>query len=138
MELYAEEVNYWKTSHSSPDKWLDKTKKLILDIDGTILGEGFGSDPIRQYSAYMLQFEIDGERYKIVWPVLPSRYNEEVAARRQATTFIYHDVKARVMSSKVLGSKAAFFSYWLLPDGRTASQASVTELSEGIPYLLQG
>ncbi len=137
MDLYAEQVNYWKTSQTSPDKWLNKTKKLILDIDGTILGEGFGSDPTRGYSAYMLQFEIDGERYKIVWPVLPSQTDDEIAAKRQATTFIYHDVKARVMSAKVLGSKAAFFSYWQLPDGRTASQASVVELTEGIPYLLQ-
>ena len=138
MELYADEVNYWKTSNSSPDKWMERTKALIESIDGIITGEGFGSDPSRGHSAYMLGFEIEGQKFKIVWPVLLSKYKEDVAARRQATTFIYHDVKARVMSAKVLGTKAAFFGYLQLPDGRTTTQASVEELSQGVPHLLEG
>ena len=139
MELYAEDVkNYWKTSKVSPDRWLEKAGELIESIDGAILGEAFGSDPVRGYAAYIFQFELDGQQFKIIWPVLPSRNGERLAARRQAATFIYHDVKARVMSAKVLGTRAAFFSYLLLSDGRTTTQASVEELMRGVPQLLQG
>ena len=137
-KLYAEDVkNYWKTSGTSADTWLEKAKKLILGINGKIIGEAFGSDPATGYSAYMLAFEIEDQRFKIIWPVLPTRHNENAAAKRQAATFIYRDVKAKVMSAKVLGVKAAFFSYMQLPDGRTTSQATVEELSQGIPYLLK-
>ena len=137
-KLYAEDVkNYWKTSGTSADTWLEKAKNLIISINGKIIGEAFGSDPATGYSAYMLAFEIEDQRFKIIWPVLSTRHNEIAAAKRQAATFIYRDVKARVMSAKVLGIKAAFFAYMQLPDGRTTSQATVEELSQGIPYLLK-
>ena len=137
IDLYAEDVNYWKTSKKSADQWLEKIKGLIESIDGVVLGEMFGSDPAHGHAAYMLQFELDGQRFKIIWPVLPTRHNEIAAAKRQAATFIYHDVKARVMSAKVLGTRTAFFAYLQLPDGRTASQATVDELVQGIPYMLK-
>lgn len=137
IELYAEDVNYWKTSTKSPDTWMEKTKELIEGIGGIVLMEGFGQEEYSGYSAYMLGFELGGQKFKIIWPVLSSKKQETIAARRQATTFIYHDVKARVMSAKVLGTRAAFFSYLQLPDGRTASQATVDELVQGIPYMLK-
>jgi hypothetical protein len=37
--VYAEDVPYWKTSQSSADAWLDKTKREITDINGKILAE---------------------------------------------------------------------------------------------------
>ena len=132
---YAEDVgNYWKTSQTSADMWMDKTQQLIKNIEGTILGVGYGSEPTTGRAAYMLQFQIGGNAYKIVWPVLPTTVSEK-AARIQAATFIYHDVKAKVSSAKVLGARAAFFSYLMLPDGQTATQASIETLSEGIPTI---
>lgn len=135
-KLYANNINYWKTSNVSPDKWMLKTMKLITGIGGTVLGQGFGSDVSQGKAAYMLTFELEGQRFKLVWPVLPTRYkDDELAARRQATTFIYHDVKARVMSAKVLGTRAAFFGYLQLPDGRTLTQATLDEVLQGVPLI---
>ena len=67
--------------------------------------------------------------------MLPSRGRNEGAARIQAATLIYHDTKAKCLSAVVLGARAAFFSYWMLPDGRTAVEASVPELAKGIPAI---
>ena len=136
MELpYGEDVNYWQTSNSSPDTWMEKTKKLITGLGGQVLMEGFGSEPTTGRSAFMLAFEIEGDNFKVVWPVLPSKTKKELAARRQAATMLYHDTKARCLSAVVLGVQAAFFSYLLLPDGRTAVEASLPELAEGIPSM---
>ena len=136
--MYAEEINYWKTGQSAPDSWLDKAKRQIKAIGGEILAEGFGSEPQTGRSAYMLGFEIDGERFKVVWPVLTSRTGNERAARIQAATMLYHDVKARCISSAVLGPRAAFFSFLLLPTGQTAAEATTPELLNSIPLLLTG
>jgi len=134
--LYADNVNYWKTSSSSPDKWMLKTMRLITSIGGVIQGQGFGSDVARGKAAYMLTFELEGQHFKLVWPVLPTRHkDDELAARRQAATFIYHDVKARVMSAKVLGTRAAFFGYLQLKDGRTLTQVTLDEVLQGVPLF---
>lgn len=133
---YAEEVNYWKTSRTSPDTWLEKAKREIARAGGKVLAEGFGSDNDR--AAYMLAFEFTGERFKAIWPVLPSKSGDDRAARIQAATMLYHDVKARAVSAKVLGIRAAFFSYLLLPDGRTAAEVATPELVEAMPKLLTG
>ena len=135
---YAEDVNYWKTGRSAPDVWLDRAKREIEKAGGRALGEGFGSDATIGRSAYMLAFELGGDRFKVVWPVLPSRSEDERAARVQAATMLYHDVKARCVSAKVRGARAAFFSYLLLPDGRTAVEASVPELADAVPEWLGG
>ena len=100
-----------------------------------MLMEGFGSEPTTGKSAFMLAFEIEGDNFKVVWPVLPSKRGNEKAARRQAATMLYHDVKAKCLSAVVLGARAAFFSYLLLPDGRTAIEATIPELTNGIPAL---
>lgn len=131
---FGETVNYWQTSKLSPDSWIDNTRDLIDGMGGRVLQEAYGSDDSGR-SAYMLAFEIKGERYKVIWPVLPSRSGNKKAAQRQAATLLYHDVKARCLSSVVLGIKVAFFSYLLLPDGRTAAQASLPELAAGVPSL---
>ena len=85
----------------------------------------------------MIAFEISGDRFKIVWPVLKSRSGNEKAARRQAATFIYHDVKAKCLSATVLGARSAFFSYLLLPDGRTVSEASDSEVIRLLPSIVR-
>ena len=134
---YAEDINYWQTSRSSPDAWTEKTKGQVVKLGGRVLMEGFGSEPTTGRAAYMLAFEVGGDRFKVVWPVLPTKSGkDERAAKVQAATMLYHDIKARCISATVLGARAAFFSYLMLPDGRTAAQASVPELARGIPQLL--
>lgn len=134
---YAEDIgHYWKTGQSSPDTWLEKARKIIADIGGIIETEGYGSSS--GYAAFMLTFSIDGQRFKVIWPVLPIRYgSKEIDARRQAATLLYHDIKAKAMTASVMGTRVAFFSYLSLPDGRTASELATPELSEHFPMQLK-
>ena len=131
---YGEDLNYWQTSSSSPDQWIEKAKKLILQLKGKILAEAFGSDASGN-SAFMLAFEISGDQFKVIWPVLPSKTKKERAAKVQAATFLYHDIKAKCLSATILGARMAFFSYLLLTDGRMASELSDPEMSENWPLL---
>ena len=132
--MRAEEVgHYWKTSKSSPDSWIEKAKKQIEEIGGTVLAEGFGNS--LGQAAYMLGFEIGGDKFKVVWPVLAS--DESLAARRQAATMLYHHVKAACMSSIVLGTRTAFFAHLMLPDGRVAAQVATPEIGKMFPPLLE-
>lgn len=133
----AEDTNYWKTSTSQPESWIDKSSKIIQDLGGKVYTHAFGQDD-QGNSAYMMQFAIGEDKFKLVWPVLPSRMGDEKAARRQAATLMYHDVKARCLTAKVLGSRTAFFSFLMLPDGRTVGQASIPELMQNIPLALSG
>ena len=136
MELpFAEDLgHYWKTGSSSPDTWLEMAKKLIREVNGEITAEGFGS--IGTQAAYMLVFRIDEDKFKVVFPVLHSRAGNTIAAKRQAATMLYHDIKAKCMVANVLGVKAAFFAYLMLPDGRTASELATPELGQTFPRLL--
>lgn len=135
---YAEDVNYWRTSKSSPDLWLARIKELIRKAGGRVLADGFGHDAISGRGAYMVGFDLAGQPYKIVWPILTSKTGDEVSAKRQAMTMMYHDVKSRIVSAKVLGLRAAFFSYLMLPGGQTASQLAVPELLDALPTFLGG
>jgi hypothetical protein len=135
--VYAEDVgNYWKTGQSAPDTWIDKAKGEIKAAGGKTLSEAYGSDGTGR-SAYMLEFAFAEERFRVVWPVLKSRANNERAARIQAATMLYHDVKARCVSAKVLSIRVAFFSYLLLPDGRTAAQVAAPDITALYPKLLE-
>jgi len=136
MDLpFAEDIgHYWQTSQSSPDQWIDRTRKLIESLDGIMLAEGFGS--VEGRSAYMMAFKFGEDQFKVVWPVLPSRAGKTLATRRQAATLLYHDIKAKAMTASVLGTKVAFFSYILLPDGRAASELANPELSQAFPLQL--
>jgi len=137
--LYAEDVgHYWRTSERHPDTWLDMAKKEIAAAGGTVLGMAMGTDEQSGRTAYMLAFTFGQDRFKAVWPALPSRSGNERAARVQAATMLYYDVKARCLSAKVLGTRAAFFNYLLLPDGRTTAEVAVPELSDALPRLLAG
>lgn len=134
--IYADEVNYWKTGNSAPDAWLDRAKREIATAGGKVLGEAFGRDESGR-AAYMLEFTFGQERFRAVWPVLPVRKPaDERAARIQAATMLYHDIKAKCVSAKVHGARAAFFQYLALPDGRTATQLAAPELIAQYPRLL--
>ena len=134
---YAENINYWKTSKSSPDTWLEKATKQIELLGGTVYTHAFGKDD-NGNSAYMMVFSIKGDKFKVVWPVLPTKSDNEAAAKRQATTLLYHDIKAKSLSATVKGVREAFFQYLTLPDGRTTTQASIDELMDGIPLSIAG
>ena len=114
-----------------------RRKKQIVKLGGKIKGDGYGSDD-QGKAAYMLLFEIEGERFKVVWPVLQSKGKNEKAAMRQAATMLYHDVKAKCLSALVWGPRAAFFQYLLLPNGVTAAELSTPELLEFVPEVLHG
>ena len=135
-DVYAEDVNYWQTERTatSAEKWIDKTKSEINGAGGRVLNEAFGSMDGR--AAYMLEFTFGADRFRAVWPVLPSKTKNERAARIQAATMLYHDVKAKCVSAKVHGPRAAFFQYAMLPDGRTAAQLAAPELVHLYPKML--
>jgi hypothetical protein len=134
--LFAEDVgHYWQTSKSSPDIWIDRAKAEIEAVGGSVLREGFGRDTGGR-AAFMLEFQLDGELFAILWQVLPSSTGNERAAKVQAATALYHDVKARCISSLWIGRRAAFFSYLELPDGRTTSQLATPELALSLPRFL--
>jgi hypothetical protein len=134
-KLYAEDVgHYWETSKSSPDTWIERAKKVIQANGGVDIGEAFGNRNGR--AAYLLEFSIGSDQFRIAWPVLESRRGKERSCRVQAATMLYHDIKARCISSRVLGARAAFFAYYQLPDGRTAAEASTPTLMNTFPRLL--
>ena len=133
---FAEDVNYWKTSKSSPDIWMERCQRQIEGLGGEVLGEGFGREPQSGRAGYMLAFQIGDEQYKVIWPVLPSKSGNDRAARVQATTLLYHDIKAKAISAAVLGARAAFFTYLALPDGRVAADIAAPELVKLAPALL--
>ena len=136
---YAEDIgHYWKTSTSAPDAWIDKAKTEIRAAGGKVLSEAFGSDAEGR-AAFMLMFSFGSEQFKAVWPVLPTRRAQDArAARVQAATMLYHDIKAKAVAAKVHGVRAAFFQYLALPDGRTMAQVSTPELTATYPKLLTG
>lgn len=133
-DIYAEDVNYWKTSSSSADSWIEKAKKEIKSVGGAVLGEAYASSDGK--AAFMLAFTLDGDSFKVTWPVLQSKTGNQGAAKVQAATALYHDVKARCVSLRFLGSRAAFMSYLLLPDGRAAGEAGSAELVRALPLML--
>ena len=137
MELpFAEDIgHYWKTGISPPDTWMDKAMRVIKDLGGVVTADAYGS--LESRAAFMMAFEFAGQRFKVVWPVLPSRTNNNLAAKRQAATLLYHDIKAKAMAASVLGTRVAFFSYMMLPDGRSASELANPELSGAFPLQLK-
>lgn len=133
--MYAEDVNYWQSSTISPDSWIYKAKQEIVRAKGVLGPSAFGDDGSGR-AAFMLEFSFGSDRFRIVWPVLKSKTKNDRAAKIQAATMLYHDVKAKCVSAKVHGTRAAFFQYAMLPDGRTAAQLADPEIVNAYPKLL--
>jgi hypothetical protein len=134
-DVYADDVNYWKTSAADPDSWMTKARREIIAAGGTVDGEAFGSQEGR--AAFRLDFSFGRDHFRVIWPVLQPRSQKDLrAARVQAATMLYHDVKAKCVSAKVHGMRAAFFQYAVLPDGRTAAQVAEPDLIDMYPKLL--
>lgn len=133
----AENVgHYWKTSRTGIEGWQEKTERQIKAAGGKVTGEGI----VRQgeQAAIMVAFELGGDAFRLVWPVLHSNSGNRRAAQIQAATALYHDIKARCVRAKFVGSRPAFIDALLLPDGRTVSEASLPELMQDVPQLLGG
>jgi len=149
MQLpYAEDSNYFQTGKSTPDTWIDKAADQVEKIGGQVIMRGMGTHPDSGQSAFIFIFEIDGDTFRIVWPVLPLKSHTTTKARgakRQAATFLFYDVKARCLSSAILGTRSAFFSFIMLPDGRVASEVEKSEIAQlgtvlfgSEPQLIEG
>ena len=131
---YAEQLgHFWRTSSTSPDKWLDNTVKLIKGHGGKVLQCLTGQDYETGKSAFLLLFQFGDDIFRVSWPVLPTRTKDERSAKIQAATLLHHCVKSKLMESKILGTRTAFFSYMMLPDGRTASEAAAPQIADIFP-----
>ena len=133
---YAENANYWQTSRTGPDTWLEKAKREIERAGGIVVGSAIVSDDRTGQAGFMLAFEIGPDRFKLTWPVLRPKKGSLFAARIQAATALYHEVKAACVKAKFLGTRSAFLTYLLLPDGQTALEVSGAILSESLPQML--
>lgn len=135
MVRYAEDLSYWKTSQTGPDQWIEKAKRYIQELGGEILGEGFGSNA-QGKAAFMIAFEIEGESFKVIWPIVESQTGNERATRIQAATSLYHYVKGTCLYAVVVGFRTAFFSHLMLPGGKVASEIANEEISNLLPEAL--
>lgn len=135
---FAEDVNYWRTGQRDPDTLLDHAERHIVDAGGTIDARGIGR--FGGNESVLLGFTIGGERFRITWPVLKTRNDDDRAMRRaariQAATFVLHDVKAKSLAAQVLGWRSAMMPYLLTANGRTLSELSAPELESCLPKLL--
>lgn len=135
MDLpFAENISYWKTSKSTSGSWLDKAADVITKLGGEVTMKAEGQQFGRK--AFLIDFQFLPERFRVIWPVLPTKGNDSKAAERQAATMLYHDVKAKALKASVFGAKAAFFEYQLLPDGRTINQIASVQLLDYLPPAL--
>lgn len=135
MIIYAEDVPYFQTSQAFAESWIEKAKREISSINGKINAEAFGMDDTGR-SAFILAFSIGTDTFKLTWPVLPSKKGNQKAAKIQAATALYHDVKARVVSAKFLGLRGAFFNYLMLPGGKTAADVTGEAFLELVPKMM--
>lgn len=135
--LYAEDFsNYWKTSTKAPDGWIEDAKKLIVSIGGKIQMEAYGMDGAGR-AAFVIGFTLAEDSFKVTWPVLPTRKaTDQGAAKRQAATLLYHDVKHKVMVAKIKGIRSAFTENLLLPTGQTAGEVDPETLARLMPSIL--
>lgn len=133
MDAIARDLPYWRTGKSSPDEWLRKAARHVEEAGGTIteraIAEQYGRGVV------LLGFTLDGDTFRLVWPVLEHETCDNQAAVRQAATMLYHDVKARCVAVRVKGARWAFHAELMLPDGRMAGALTDTELMKQLPAM---
>lgn len=125
---FAEDVNYYKTGKTPAAQIMEQVRRMIVDAGGDVNFLGEGKDPLTGNQAYVIDFTLQFDRFRLLWPVLNPLYDSdaaktEAARRRQAATFIKHDVKANLMKAKVLGARRAFAGALVLPNGKTVGSA---------------
>lgn len=132
---YADDISYWKSSQVSPDSNIDKVVSMIEGEGGKIISRAFGSQSGKE--AYLLEFVLGEDSFRIIWPVLPTKKDKDKnAARIQATRLMYHDVKHKIIMMKIKGARTAFFEYLCLPDGQSVSDITTPELSMILPDVI--
>lgn len=134
--IYAEDLNYWKTSRSSVDSWLDKCEKEIEVAGGYINSRAVATQNGK--TALLLEFALGGDNYRVIWEVLPTKTGKQAdvnAAKVQAVTMLYHDIKNSCVKAKVRGFRRAFAEYLCLPNGQTIADAVQADVIS-IPSLL--
>ncbi len=134
--MTSEEVKklpYWKTGRSSPDEWLRKAIREIDKVGGKVNESGI----IRQQDneVVLVGFKLEGDQFRLVWPVLAHDPRENQAAVRQAATMLYHDVKSRCVAAMVKGARWAFHAEMVLPNGMQAGSLSDGELMKCLPEM---
>lgn len=135
--IYAEDLPFWQTGKSSPDLWMERTRRVLVGLGGEVVAEAFAQDAMGR-AVYMMAWKIGLDSYRVDWPVLATRKGNAVAARIQAATMLYHHIKAAGVSAAVMGPRAAFLAHLLLPDGRTAGGASGAHLAQYLPMMGNG
>lgn len=135
--LYAEDLPFWQTGRSSPDLWMDRTRKVLMALGGEVMAEAFAQD-VQGRAIYMMAWRIGGDSFRVDWPVLATRKGNISAARIQAATMLYHHLKAAAVSAAVMGHRSAFLAHLVLPDGRTAGSASGADLLRALPMVTVG
>ncbi len=138
---FAEDLNYWRTSSTSPDTWIDKAEVLIEGYGGTIITRAIGRQAGSE--AIFLEIAFEDESFRLVFPALPSKHGDDdhrfrAAARRQAATMLYHDVKSRGIRFKIAGPRTAFFEFLMLTDGRVVGELAEPDLLKMAPKMLLG
>ena len=131
---FAEEINYWMTSKKSPDTWFDMSIKQIEEVGGKVTHHAMGMQHGR--GCMMMAFTLADDTYSLLFPILESSKGNEGAARRQAATLMYHDIKAKCMLVKVFGARFAFCQYLML-NGSPVGQQIAAGTFEGLPKLLE-
>lgn len=123
MAVYAEDVNYFNTSTTHFETWIERAKKEITAIGGEVLQSGYAEKGIA--GTFMLECIIGGDKYAIRWETLPARKPKTSVAslKRQAATLLYHDVKYKCVMAKIRGVRATFLEYLSLPGGQTMGEA---------------
>lgn len=123
---FAEDVAYWKTGRTAPDRKIDQVVAMIDSAGGCVHERGFMQKG--QQSAFLVEFSLDGNLFRIVWPVLATKSGETdmYPARIQAATHIYHHVKATLQAAQILGARMAFAPHLVLEDERTIAHHLAT------------
>lgn len=134
---YAEDINYWRTSKSSTDTWMEKIRKEIESIGGVVNANGQFEQ--NGQTVFLIQFAIGDDTFEVRFPTLPLKKessSNRTAAKIQALTALYHDVKAKCVLAKFTGIRFAFHSYLRLGDGRTAGEITAGEIASDMPRFL--
>lgn len=130
---YGEDMNYWKTSKMIPGVLLEKAGEFLEKHGATVRATAKASEC--KQTVYLIDFEFKPDRFRCIWPVLPTKTGDKTAAERQAATMLFHDIKSRGIRLALHGPRTAFVDYLMLPNGRTAAQATNADL-EGQTKLL--